>query len=111
MTTYDNAMIPPTSDSYYFSEESLVEAHAGGEKVLSTLVKREQIGTIDGDGFLILGQHQDILGGGFEPQETYSGFISSFNMWDSILTLSQIQSISQCEGIRINFFTEENLRI
>ena len=61
MTTYDNSMLHPTSDSYYFSEESLVEAHAGGEKVLSTLVKREQIGTIDGDGFLILGQHQVVF--------------------------------------------------
>ncbi|XP_077983821.1 sushi, von Willebrand factor type A, EGF and pentraxin domain-containing protein 1-like [Glandiceps talaboti] len=45
---------------------------------------------VPGGGSLILGQEQDELGGGFNPSETFIGDMSRLNIWNSVLTESDI---------------------
>ena len=41
-------------------------------------------------GFLVLGQEQDSIGGGFDRNQTLHGRLASVNMWDKVLSESDI---------------------
>ena len=41
-------------------------------------------------GSLVLGQDQDSIGGGFHVEETFHGRLASVNMWDKVLSESDI---------------------
>ena len=41
-------------------------------------------------GFLVLGQDQDSLGGDFNVKQTLHGRLASVNMWDKVLSESEI---------------------
>ena len=41
-------------------------------------------------GFLVLGQEQDSFGGGFDVKQTLHGQLASLNMWDKVLSESDI---------------------
>ncbi|RMX52890.1 hypothetical protein pdam_00021625, partial [Pocillopora damicornis] len=41
-------------------------------------------------GFLVLGQEQDSIGGGFDREQTFYGRLASVNMWDKVLSESDI---------------------
>ena len=41
-------------------------------------------------GFLVLGQDQDSIGGGFDRNQTLHGRLASVNMWDKVLSESDI---------------------
>ena len=49
---------------------------------------------IPGGGILVLGQEQDIVGGNFTASEAFYGHISQVNIWDRILSSSNIQKLS-----------------
>ena len=49
-------------------------------------------------GNFILGQKVDDFTGIFETEESFSGEISSFNVWDSLLNESTINSIAICNS-------------
>eukprot|EP00058_Branchiostoma_floridae_P006157 XP_002591645.1 hypothetical protein BRAFLDRAFT_223518 [Branchiostoma floridae] len=42
--------------------------------------------TVRPDGTWILGQEQDIVGGGFEPFQAYVGDLAEFHIWDKVLS-------------------------
>lgn len=51
-----------------------------------------------GDGIVIIGQDQDILGGEFSQSESYIGKISHLDVWDFILSENQIKrSMESCK--------------
>ena len=62
-----------------------------------------------GNGTLILGQEQDELSGGFHPGEILRGSIARFNIWNKLISESQIKKMFSCilesEG---NIFSSEN---
>ena len=43
---------------------------------------------------MVLAQEQDIVGGNFTTTEAFYGHISQVNVWDSILTESEIQILA-----------------
>ena len=43
---------------------------------------------------MVLGQEQDIVGGNFTLSEAFFGYISQMNVWDSILSSSDIQILA-----------------
>ncbi|KAG8511174.1 Neuronal pentraxin receptor, partial [Galemys pyrenaicus] len=49
-------------------------------------------------GILILGQEQDTLGGRFDATQAFVGDIAQFNLWDHILTPTQVLGIANCTG-------------
>ena len=46
--------------------------------------------TLTAGGFLVLGQDQDSIGGGFIRKQTLHGRLASVNMWDKVLSESDI---------------------
>ena len=50
--------------------------------------------TIREGGFLVLGQEQDSVGGNFEANESFKGMLSNVNVWDHMLTDTQVKEMS-----------------
>ncbi|XP_013925142.1 PREDICTED: pentraxin-4 [Thamnophis sirtalis] len=50
-------------------------------------------------GSLLLGQDQDVLGGGFESSESFVGLLAGFAMWDRALLPGEVSSIALGEGL------------
>ncbi|XP_076362747.1 sushi, von Willebrand factor type A, EGF and pentraxin domain-containing protein 1-like isoform X2 [Tachypleus tridentatus] len=48
---------------------------------------------IPGNGTFVIGQDQDSIGGNFSPLEAFQGNISRINVWNRILTKSEIQQL------------------
>ncbi|XP_027035781.1 C-reactive protein-like [Pocillopora damicornis] len=46
--------------------------------------------TLKAGGALVLGQEQDSIGGGFNRKQTLHGRLASINMWDKVLSESDI---------------------
>ena len=46
-------------------------------------------------GFLVLGQEQDSIGGGFDRNQTLHGRLASVNMWDKVLSERALALITQ----------------
>ncbi|XP_062404519.1 neuronal pentraxin receptor b [Sardina pilchardus] len=49
-------------------------------------------------GVLILGQEQDTLGGRFDASQALVGELSKFNMWDRVLSPTEVSSLASCSG-------------
>ena len=65
------------------------------------------------DGFLVLGQEQDSIGGGFDRLQTFHGRLASFNIWDKVLSegdiAAQYTNCSIPHGSVINWSVFKNL--
>ena len=48
--------------------------------------------TVQSGGYLVLGQDQDKLGGGFELGDTLNAQLAEVNMWDRVLSGKEIAS-------------------
>lgn len=48
------------------------------------------------NGVIIFGQEQDAVGGRFDATQAFVGELSQFNMWDRVLTVSEIEGIANC---------------
>lgn len=46
-------------------------------------------------GFLMLGQEQDSLGGGFSRSQSFQGMLSNFNIWNVTLSSEHVRKMSQ----------------
>ncbi|XP_073397522.1 adhesion G protein-coupled receptor D2 [Dendrobates tinctorius] len=68
----------------------------GGWKVSSKISASEDI--IMG-GIFIIGQDQDSYGGTFKEKESFSGNITSLNVWAKVLSQDQIQRLSLCHKL------------
>ncbi|KAG7176563.1 Neuronal pentraxin-2-like 1 [Homarus americanus] len=53
-------------------------------------------GNLDGGGVLIVGQEQDILGGGFQPEQSFSGEFTELNVWREVIDEDSIRQLSSC---------------
>ena len=64
-------------------------------------------------GFLVLGQEQDSIGGGFDHNQTFHGRLASFNIWDKVLSegdiATQYTNCSIPHGSVINWSVFKNL--
>ena len=49
--------------------------------------------------FLVLGQEQDSFGGGTETHQSYSGFISLFDIWSYVLKMATLNKIDSCKSV------------
>lgn len=49
-------------------------------------------------GVLVLGQEQDTLGGRFDASQALVGELSRFNLWDHVLSASEVASLASCSG-------------
>ena len=69
--------------------------------------------TLKAGGFLVLGQEQDSIGGGFDRNQTLHGRLASVNMWDKVLPESDIAAqYTNCSvphGSAINWSVFKNL--
>ena len=61
-----------------------------------TLWKRSGNGT---EAALIIGQEQDNIGSGYQPEQAFMGDIAELNVWDHLLEPSNIRSIAECRMI------------
>ena len=50
---------------------------------------------IRGGGFLVLGQQQDSVGGGFKPIDSFIGEMTDVNIWDHVITDQEITRMSK----------------
>uniref|UniRef100_A0A8C4R5Z2 Pentraxin 4 n=1 Tax=Eptatretus burgeri TaxID=7764 RepID=A0A8C4R5Z2_EPTBU len=50
--------------------------------------------TIPSDGFLVLGQEQDLPGGGFESHESFVGNIAGFALWTRFLAPGEVSALA-----------------
>ncbi|XP_043573885.1 C-reactive protein-like [Chiloscyllium plagiosum] len=50
---------------------------------------------VKGRGTYILGQEQDKVGGGFDIDQSFVGEVSDVNLWDHVLTPSEIKAVSE----------------
>jgi CUB/sushi domain-containing protein len=53
----------------------------------------------EGDGILILGQEQDLMGSGFSEAESFMGYLSSVAMWDYVLQVTEIWNLTMMCGV------------
>ncbi|XP_066019156.1 C-reactive protein-like [Pocillopora verrucosa] len=64
-------------------------------------------------GFLVLGQEQDSIGGGFDRKQTFHGRLASVNIWDKVLSegdiAAQYTNCSIPHGSVINWSVFKNL--
>ena len=51
--------------------------------------------TITQDGTMVLGQEQDSMGGGFQKDQSFQGMLSNANVWDRVLTDTEIEQMSK----------------
>ena len=70
-----------------------------GRKVGSGSI-RDSIGKpLAGNGTWVLGQEQDMLGGGFQDHQTADGELTGVNIWDKVLSPFEIVKMSRtCES-------------
>ncbi|XP_066982711.1 neuronal pentraxin-2-like [Macrobrachium rosenbergii] len=57
----------------------------------------EPLKEIKGGGVLVIGQEQDVVGGGFQKDQSYSGEITEISIWRFILNSDSIARLSNCE--------------
>uniref|UniRef100_A0A8D0AXY3 Pentraxin 4 n=1 Tax=Salvator merianae TaxID=96440 RepID=A0A8D0AXY3_SALMN len=70
------------------------------DRRLASMGSRFQKGyEIPPKGSLILGQEQDVLGGGFEPSESFVGFLAGFAMWDRVLSPGEVSGVATGKGL------------
>ncbi|XP_056395032.1 adhesion G-protein coupled receptor D2 [Hyla sarda] len=54
-------------------------------------------------GIFIIGQDQDSYGGTFKEKESFSGNITGLNVWAKVLSKEQIQKLSLCSKVELDF--------
>jgi hypothetical protein len=75
-----------------------------GSIVFNTIINSSSV--FQNGGQLILGQKVDDFTGIFEAEESFSGKITSFNVWDSILSQNNITSLSNC-NCKIRYYSKK----
>ncbi|XP_041868330.1 uncharacterized protein LOC121657036 [Melanotaenia boesemani] len=50
---------------------------------------------IPGGGSVVLGQEQDSVGGGFDPAESFVGQMTGFNLWNRVLSFSEVEGLAE----------------
>ena len=50
---------------------------------------------IKGGGIVVLGQEQDVLGGGFSTNQSFKGLLTNYNLWYDVLSEIDIEQLSK----------------
>lgn len=69
----------------------------------STLPTETGLGSLLGGGNLVLGQRQSPLTSGYEIEESYSGKLTEVNVWNTVLSDTDISGIASCTSKSHNF--------
>lgn len=77
-------------------------AYKDGLKTMSSSAfQKGQV--IAGNGFMILGQEQDALGGGFNTEENFVGDVSQMNVFDYVLSANDVYNLAySCDYVQGN---------
>ncbi|MEM9005730.1 MAG: LamG-like jellyroll fold domain-containing protein [Cyanobacteria bacterium P01_F01_bin.86] len=70
-------------------QDGEIIVYVDGERRASGRLNRQR--SLAPAGFLILGQDQDVLGGGFEPEEAYAGGLADIRLWNQVLSPEEIR--------------------
>lgn len=65
-------------------------------------------------GALVLGQEQDVVGGGFDSTQALVGELSQVGVWDRVLTPAQVASLARCNRINqggVAVWTESQIEV
>jgi len=81
----------------YNAMKDQYKTYAEGEKIESGSWSDNPF-LVEKNGIAILGQDQDNLGGGFDRRQSFSGYITQFNVWDFSLEDYAIENIAQCRS-------------
>ena len=65
--------------------------------------KYSQLPVVEGNGNVyasefVIGQEQDVVGGGYTVSQTYSGEIAELNIWDYVLEQDMIKNVAECNN-------------
>ena len=61
---------------------------------------------IPGGGAVVLGQDQDLVGGGFDSAQSFIGELSGVNVWDRVISSDRISRMSKaCTAGKGNVIT------
>ncbi|XP_069193444.1 uncharacterized protein [Procambarus clarkii] len=66
-----------------------------GEKADSGVLPPD-LGALEGGGVLVVGQEQDVLSGGFQPEQSFSGEFTELNIWREVLEEDSIRQLAAC---------------
>ncbi|XP_068719978.1 sushi, von Willebrand factor type A, EGF and pentraxin domain-containing protein 1-like [Montipora capricornis] len=78
-------------------------AYLDGLNVRSSTTSFQRGEVITGNGYLILGQEQDTLGGGFNTEENFIGDISQMNVFDYVLSANDVYNlVYSCDYVKGN---------
>lgn len=50
------------------------------------------------NGSLVLGQETDMVGGGFQAEQSFSGVVTAFNLYSRALSLEEVHALANCSG-------------
>ncbi|XP_048414323.1 C-reactive protein-like [Stegostoma tigrinum] len=75
------------------SEHGEVTFWVNGQRSARKVGRRGKM--VRGGGTFILGQEQDSVGGGFDIKQSFAGEITDVNLWDHVLTATEIKAVSE----------------
>ncbi|KAJ8254380.1 hypothetical protein COCON_G00209920 [Conger conger] len=65
-------------------------------------------------GVLVLGQEQDSVGGRFDASQALVGELAQFNLWDRLLTPSEVSGLADCSEVTLGNvvpWTDQNIQV
>ncbi|XP_067866992.1 C-reactive protein-like [Heterodontus francisci] len=91
------------------SRLGLVTFWVNGERSVRKVSNKSRV--VRGHGTFILGQEQDSVGGSFDIDQSFVGEITNVNLWDHVLTASEIKVVSEsCHGLGGNIINWESIQ-
>ncbi|KAM3863920.1 pentraxin-4 [Diretmus argenteus] len=54
---------------------------------------------VPGGGSVVLGQEQDVVGGGFDPTEGFAGRMAGLRVWDRVLSPMEVKGVAEGRGV------------
>ncbi|XP_048450612.1 mucosal pentraxin-like [Rhincodon typus] len=76
------------------SKQGEVTFWVNGQRSVRKVGRKRKM--VRGGGSFILGQEQDKVGGGFDIKQSFVGEITDVNLWDHVLTATEIKAVSEC---------------
>ncbi|XP_062304214.1 pentraxin-4 [Osmerus eperlanus] len=73
--------------------------HYTDRRLTSTGSKFRKGYEVPGGGSVVLGQEQDTVGGGFDPEEGFAGRIAGFVVWNRVLSPGEVAGVATGKGV------------
>ncbi|KAM6957833.1 uncharacterized protein ptx4 [Aplochiton taeniatus] len=73
--------------------------HYSDRRLTSTGSKFRKGYEVAGGGSVVLGQEQDVAGGGFDVAEAFVGRMAGFIVWDRVLSSREVEGVAEGRGV------------